>query len=91
MELRCGKPKARHRIHTRGVFAAGTQIVEPLPHEMAAPRMNPANCAHGRHMIGHIARSLGIAEITTPMIAESESEQEAIRLKVYGDGRKLQK
>ena len=59
---------------------------EELP-EVMATRRSPAR----RHTIGHIARSLGIAEIATPMIAESESEQEAIRLKVYGEGRKLQK
>jgi hypothetical protein len=59
---------------------------EELP-EVLATRRSPTR----KHMTGHIARSLGITEISTPMIAESESELEAINLQVYGKGRKLQK
>ena len=50
---------------------------EELP-EVMATRSSPGR----KHMIGHIARSLGMAEIANPIIAESESELAAIKLRL---------
>jgi hypothetical protein len=59
---------------------------EQLP-EVLATRRSPAR----KNMIGHIARSLGKIEISEPMIAEAESEFEAIRVQYLSAGRKNRK
>jgi hypothetical protein len=55
---------------------------DQLP-EVYATRSSPAR----KWMIGHVAKSLGKAEIAGPMITEAEAELEAIRVRVGSVGR----